>query len=272
MTEVPNLAAPIPDAERINRNFAGVGAAIGLALWFILFPLPFGLASVVVAKSHPRLGLLFGFLAMLSVVPGVYWIAKSTWGEQWRKAFPFAPVGPDVLVWTVLCILAQVPVVMALVLTVSRTVGLPNLPDIMSSVGMLGLLLGAPIAEELLFRGYGLARIHELGGERRALVFTALVFALLHGSWLKLPGTFAFGVFLGWVVLRTGSLWPALLGHFTNNLAAVVLSRFGPAALEESKQMPWIVILALGAAGLCCLGILGSPQVRGRIRELNASI
>ncbi len=271
MTEAPDLAVPAFEASRVNQTFAGVGAALGLVVWFFAFTFPLGLASSIVTRSHPRLGLFLGFVAMLMVVPGVLWVATSAWGKQWRKALPLAPVSWRILVWTSLCILAFIPLVVAWALALDRTIGLPVLPNPLSSVGVLGLVLGAPIAEEVLCRGYGLARIRELAGDRRALLYSALVFALLHGSWVKLPSTFAFGLFLGWLVLRAGSLWPALLGHFTNNGAVFVLSRLGPGPSLDAKHAPWSLILTLVAASLACLALLWSPQVRGRISELRAS-
>lgn len=272
MTEHEPPAGSDPEADRMNRRFAGVGAALGLVLWLNLFWLPLGLVSVGVGRSHPRLGLFLGFVAMLAVVPGILWVARSAWGEGWRKALPLGPVGPGLLAWTALCVLSLLPVVLAWAWAMDRLVGLPPFPDPFSSVGVLGVLIGAPVAEEVLFRGYGLARIGELAGERRALVFTALAFAIVHGSWVKLPGTMAIGLLLGWLVLRTGSLWPALLGHFTNNAAAFLLSRLdGPDDLSN-PAVPWRLILAFGAGGLACLGLLGSSWVRNRIRGLGAGL
>ena len=161
--------------------------------------------------------------------------------------------------------LAFIPVNLAWVLVVEKIIGPLNTPDPILSVGVLGLLFGAPIAEEVLCRGYGLARIRELAGDRRALLYTALVFALLHGSWVKLPGTFTLGIFLGWLVLRTGSLWPAFLGHFTNNGMALVLDRFETSPFLDPRQASWTLFLLLATAGLACLFVLWSPRVRGRI-------
>jgi membrane protease YdiL (CAAX protease family) len=274
MTEAQSPAVLVSNVDRVNNAFAGAGAALGLVVWFYLFPLPFGLASGILAKSHPRLGLMLGLLAMLSVVPGVCWVARSVWGEHWQKAFPLARVGSGLLLWTALSVLALISLQVVWFAVLDRTLGLPNLPDPIVTVGALAVVFGAPIAEEALFRGYGLARIRELGGERRALFFTAAVFALLHlpfGSWVKLPGTFVIGLFLGWLVFRTGSLWPALLGHFTNNAMVFVLSRWGRSAFLDSKPVPWFLILALGAMGVAGLAILWLPQVRGRIRGLTAS-
>lgn len=271
MTEAPSPAVSAPDVHRVNRAFAGVGAGLGLAAWYHLFTFPLGLASALVMKTHLRLGLFLGFLALLAVVPGVLWVATSAWGRQWRRALPLAAVSWGVLIWTALCVLAFIPLVVGWALIVDRLVGLPSLPNPMTSVGVLGLVLGAPLSEEVLCRGYGLARIRELAGDRRALLFTALVFALLHGSWVKLPGTFALGLFLGWLVLRTGSLWPAFVGHATNNGAVFALSRWGPAAALEAGHASWLLIVMLGAGGLACLAFLGSTRVRGRISGLSSS-
>ena len=71
------------------------------------------------------------------------------------------------------------------------------------------------------------------------------------------------------LVLRTGSLWPALLVHVANNLIGVALFLLRPSALEGTSSWPTILAWAvLGTAGLL---ILLSRQVRGRIRGLAAS-
>lgn len=271
MTEAQCPSVPASDADRINRRFAGVGAALGLLLWVNLFGFPLGLASSVLRKTSPRLALFLGFLAMLSVLPGMVWRAKAVWGTGWRRAFPLARVSPGLLVWTVLCILSFVSVQFVMLSALDRFKGLPHLPNPFITIGVLGVLVGAPLAEEVVFRGYGLARIRELAGERRALLFTALMFALAHGSWVKFPGTFLMGCFLGWLVLRTGSLWPALLGHFANNAVAFVMTRLEASSPLDAGGMPWHHILTVGAIGLLCLVLLWSPRVRGRISGLNAS-
>ncbi len=266
MTDVPAPAEAPRGAERVNRRFAGVGAALGLIAWYNLFQIP-GVAGLVVGSSHPRLGTFLALAALLLVVPGTWWVARSVWGRGWRRAFPLGSVGPGVLAWTVLGVLALLMVEFGWFATLDRLHGLPSLESPLPRVGLVGVVLGAPLAEEALFRGYGLARIRELGGERRALLLTAAAFALAHVHWVKLPGSFALGLLAGWLVLRTESLWPALLAHATVNALAAALTVLKPAALEGPA--PWALILGVASLGGVGLAVLGSPWVRGRIRGLS---
>ena len=265
--EEPVPAAPAKEPSRINRAFAGVGVAVGLIIWGMVFPLPLALPGWVVTKSHPRIGMFLGFLGLLLVVPGMLWKAKSVWGADWRKALPLGRAGAGILVWTWLCILAYIPVALVWYEFAHRILGLPEPLD-PTSMGVLALVLGAPLSEEFLFRGYGLARIRELAGDRRALVYTAVIFALVHGSLTKLPDVFIGGLFLGWLVLRTGSLWPPLLAHFTVNATGYLQDLAFAEFHWGPPPLPWTWVIVPGLVGAVVLGILWSPQVRGRIKEL----
>jgi len=268
VTPDPDPSAAAQEAARVNQAFAGVGVAVGLLPWLFLFTLPGYAVSGVINRSHPRLGAFFGFLGLLLVIPGILWRAKGVWGADWRRALPLARVGPVLLGWSLLCLLFFLLAELAWISLIDRTLGLPKMDDPLPMIGVLGLVLGASLGEEVLFRGYGLARIRELGGERRALVLSALAFAIGHIHLVKLPGTFLIGLFLGWLVLRTGSLWPAILVHFANNLMAVIGQRLAPGSAEWTPS--WSLMLLAATVGLAGLTLLLTPQVRGRIRELNA--
>jgi membrane protease YdiL (CAAX protease family) len=79
------------------------------------------------------------------------------------------------------------------------------------------LALGV-IAEELFFRGYGFQVALPVAGPWGALIPMALLFAYVHtgnlnSSGLSLLNTFAWGVLLGYAVLRSGDLWLAIGMH-----------------------------------------------------------
>lgn len=76
-------------------------------------------------------------------------------------------------------------------------------------------LLG-PITEELIFRGF-LLRSTERYGKRFAVLSSALLFGLFHGSPIQTPYAFLVGLVLGYVALEYHIGWAVLL-HIMNNM------------------------------------------------------
>jgi membrane protease YdiL (CAAX protease family) len=256
---------PIQAENRSITAFAGVGRALGLIGWYFLFGAPLAFISLGIKDSHPHLGDFVGFLSMIFVVIGSLWLARSAWGAGWRRTLPLSSVSQGVLLWTAMCIFALFPVMLALMSIMWRIVGSFDFTITSNSNGWLTLVVGAPLSEEVLMRGYGLTRIREQCGERRALLLTSVVFAMCHISLVRLPDTFITGIFFGWLVIQTNSLWPSLLGHFTFNICAAVLEY---TCAFDPNQATWTLIIILGVTGLAVLAILWAPQVRGRIEEL----
>lgn len=90
---------------------------------------------------------------------------------------------------------------------------------------LIGAAVGAPIAEELLFRGllFGVVRDTRLGLSG-TLVTTAALWAALHMQYslYGLIAIFFIGIYLGWLRERTGSLIPPMVCHALYNGAIVV--------------------------------------------------
>ena len=90
-------------------------------------------------------------------------------------------------------------------------------------LGIIAVVIMAPIVEELLFRGAIQGHLlrkwkHPAG----AIVLSSLIFGVVHGNWVQAPFAFVTGLALGWMYYRTGSLLPGILMHFVNNSAAVI--------------------------------------------------
>lgn len=92
------------------------------------------------------------------------------------------------------------------------------------------LLVGiaGPIAEEVFFRGFVLTGLLKRFGVRRALLFSSLLFGLFHIDPGAIVPTFALGLILGWVYLKTGSVWPAMFAHGLHNTVAVLIAKYAP--------------------------------------------
>ena len=79
-----------------------------------------------------------------------------------------------------------------------------------------------PFTEELFFRGLGVRALRFLGGIA-AVVVTGLVFGLSHGILGALPPLVLFGIALGWVRLRTDSVWPGVIAHGFYNAVGITV-------------------------------------------------
>jgi membrane protease YdiL (CAAX protease family) len=84
------------------------------------------------------------------------------------------------------------------------------------AVSLVVLVVLAPIAEELMFRGLCFAAMG-----RYALPGSAALFALAHGLPVLLVPIFVAGLVLGWVRARSGSLYPGMAVHMTLNAVAI---------------------------------------------------
>jgi membrane protease YdiL (CAAX protease family) len=96
------------------------------------------------------------------------------------------------------------------------------------------LLVGiaGPLAEEIFFRGFVLTGLLKRFGIGRSLLLSSLLFGLFHIDPGAIVPTFALGLVLGWVYLKTRSIWPAVFVHALHNTVAVLIARYGPEVLE----------------------------------------
>ncbi len=84
------------------------------------------------------------------------------------------------------------------------------------------VVVGAPIVEELFFRGLLLRSIERRFGSTVALIGSSVIFAAVHFQLLQFPALLMFGLLAGWLTLRTGRLGPAVWAHVGFNLVTVL--------------------------------------------------
>lgn len=112
----------------------------------------------------------------------------------------------------------------------------PISPEIHAQLKPFGLLLSdAPlwqvilligltpaICEELAFRGFILSGLRRIGHKWTAIVLTAAFFGAVHVVLQQSIAAFVVGVVLGYIAVKTGSLFPAIAYHFTHNSLSVL--------------------------------------------------
>ncbi|QXC62809.1 CPBP family intramembrane metalloprotease [Aquihabitans sp. G128] len=87
---------------------------------------------------------------------------------------------------------------------------------------VLVIAIGAPIAEELFFRGLLLRSIQKRFGTAWAVAGSAVVFGLTHFEGVQTPALIGAGVVFGLVAVKTDRLGAAMVCHMAFNLTTVV--------------------------------------------------
>lgn len=103
--------------------------------------------------------------------------------------------------------------------------------------------------EEFLMRGMFLTALKKSFGTFGTILLAGVAFGLFHQNIIQLFYTAVFGGFMAFLVLRTGSIYPAMVVHFVNNAISVYLGYddyygWGVAkAMQNALNVPYIVIL-----------------------------
>lgn len=124
-------------------------------------------------------------------------------------------------------------------------------------IGLLAVVMVAPVVEEFIFRGLALNRLSRAMPGWLAVVLSAAAFGACHGHPVWFGYAFVLGAVFGFVALRTGSILPTILGHLVFNAIGQIFS-----ALPESEEgtelliaMGVLVVVAIAALLLNRRGI-----------------
>ena len=83
---------------------------------------------------------------------------------------------------------------------------------------------GAPVAEELFYRGLLQRSLLARYNDGLVVVGVAMLFALVHFRVVEYPGLFVFALILGFCAMRTGRLGMSITTHIGFNLTGLVLA------------------------------------------------
>src|SRR5262249_34061217 len=78
------------------------------------------------------------------------------------------------------------------------------------------------VFEELAFRGVIQSGVQKVVKNRDAVIVSAFMFMIIHLSFASAVHLFVMGLILGWLRLKSGSLYPCMVLHFFHNLFCVL--------------------------------------------------
>ena len=111
----------------------------------------------------------------------------------------------------------------------AQDVGFKNLTDRSGYiVAFTTLVVLAPIAEELLFRGYLYGKLRKYVPVYAAILMTSLVFGAVHLQWNVGLNVFALSIVMCGLREITGSIWAGILLHMIKNGIAFYILFVGP--------------------------------------------
>ena len=230
----PSVATPATvDGRRLLATIAAAviaGAVIGSATYYglhwLIPSLNAGIRTQVIVA-----GVYCAFIAALAIsfgpLPRAPFGLRFTSGKDLGLACLawFGIMGCSLTIYFVLSpITGGVSTALRQILTVAtdakRLVGQPESAWIVAIAR--GCLI-VPLFEELLFRCLLLGWLGKHMSVPRAIIVSAILFAVMHGYPIVLPFAFVAGLFLGWVRERTGSTFNTLVVHVLNNVLFLCL-------------------------------------------------
>jgi uncharacterized protein len=141
---------------------------------------------------------------------------------------------------------------------------------------LAGVSLAAPLCEEFFFRGLFQRALKQVApaSPYLPLIVTAVVFSAFHLDPVGFLARAELGILFGWLLMRTGSLWPSIAAHAANNIVSstlfIVATHSGLAKEGASDDVTdWRAVLGLALVGwTALLGLRAAsrhfPNVWGR--------
>lgn len=114
------------------------------------------------------------------------------------------------------------------------------------AVGVLAVVVAAPVVEEIVFRGLIMTRLSQAMPGWLAVLVSAAIFGACHRHPVWFGYAFVLGSVFGFMDLRAGSIWPSILGHIVFNSFSQIITVLPET--DEAEIMFMVVLLVLAVA------------------------
>lgn len=236
------------------NNPAGLGLSValsaGLVVLNFLLQVAFGLmiqfalyGAVLLNRDNTVRGVILGIFPAAVVTAIVAWYAAKIRGGSPQQVLNlrWPRLGPVGWAAVVCGFISGVFVLFGVLLGGLKLIGIEQNPgglveQAMSAIAndpstylllMPSVIIGAPLAEELIFRGQLFTALSQTRlGFSGAAVLTSAAWSLMHytGNWVLVGLIFIMGLVLGWLLYRFGSLWVTMACHATwNTMTSLVI-------------------------------------------------
>lgn len=230
--------------------------AIVLPLWvfasfvlvqIVLYLVTLGLSAVGVSFQSANenvLNAVIGaivYVLTIAVVIGLPWLIKKYKTSREDLGLSRLPSWLDIFLAPAGFIIYVI--ISAIFITIASQLSFVNLDQVQDTgfsqlgqgyeyvVAFLMLVVIAPVAEEILFRGFLFGKLRKHVPIWIAILITSLLFAFVHGAVNVGIDVFALSIVLCLLRLVSGTIWPSILLHMLKNAIAFYLLFINPTLL-----------------------------------------
>lgn len=216
------MAAAPWNAVRISK---------GQANWMMILQALAFLAISIVLTHRPFYQISLINETLVVLLPGLLfvWVTR----RSFKKVYRFRPLSAKMvgtIIGMSIGIYPLTVLINALVMMLLNQFMELTQPVIQTGGTLGGYLLSIivvclvpSICEEMMFRGI-IFHAYEEDGRRYAIWMGAFLFAIFHFSIQNFIGPFLLGVYFGYLVYGTGSIYAAMIAHFVHNLISNTLT------------------------------------------------
>ena len=253
----------------------GIGIALAVLAGQFIAVILAVIVALVLGYREPEsmtnilmaIGLPLGFLLAVWIVLRKRKLAATAW--SWDRKY-----------WVLM------PVSILLMYSVSYLIGgiLENMPgydemlnqyvDLFEGIHpailiFAGAFIG-PVCEEIIFRGIILKEFLKTYNPQKAIIFSSIIFGVIHLIPLQAISAFFIGIVLAYVYYKTRSLWLPIIMHVLNNLIAFI---FG-VETEVSTTKEWfdsetLYLLSFVLSALLAFGLYKAfENIHGSKKEI----
>ena len=257
------------DAVSLEARRRGVPTSgLAVVLFFIVLALMFYLAG---KPPSDLSGVVWVFILTQGVAVLMPTLLLARLKKlNFKETFALRPIKPllfPVLVCAALCTLILVLGLQTRFLKPPEAKGFMRVVELIAGGPLLlTLVLLAvlpPVCEELLCRGFLLSGLRGRYGGARAVLLSAVLFGVLHLDLYRFPATFLAGLMLGFILVRTRSVFACILFHAVYNSILALTLHIGWLTWKlENMGAPAFALAAVGL--VACVAFLSFDSRRER--------
>ncbi len=129
---------------------------------------------------------------------------------------------------------------------------------------LIRVVVVAAITEELTLRGYVMGNLRKYG-DKFAILVSSLVFAVMHGNFVQAPFALIAGFGLGYLCIKTGTIWTGIAIHAANNFISLAISYAMESLPEKTVNILYVFVIY----GFIFFGLISLRLLKSRTAHIN---